>query len=526
MIQYKERSFSTASRSCPVLVIRNFPNQNWNPPLAASVVIPYKVPEFIRLSERLWWDDGIEWQTNFYKSRSSWKPCQHYKCWLADPVDQSPVQYIAWATTSVTDIGSYVDRIGAADRLLAADHSTFRSSFGAFGSHNLGIPSMTVENLDKSFVPPPDGLSTLVKRSLDRMLPNVKAELSLINTIIELKDFSSLPNTIRKLSRYAEDIPVIFKNLKAINSALHGKPPTYFKKPSRALAASISKRLKAVRKSFTGLQGRTLAELLHAPADGFLQVEFNILPLLTDMCGIYLSLSKLEKTMRSLINQQGRHLSKHYTWTWIPSQFAGASTTLNYTLNLGQFAGYTNPPGFTGCTNGYRRSIRMTREVMIDQPAVFHAEIEYSYSLSSFQNEHARLLTLLDYLGVNLNPMIIWNAIPWSFVVDWFIGVNRWLDGRKILNMEPVVAISRYLWSVKTKRRIRTSFDTSTNDPLSPPLNRTWLPDLYEETYRRDVRLPTATDSFFGSSLSSTELTLGGALVFARRRRQNTRMRG
>jgi len=193
---------------------------------------------------------------------------------------------------------------------------------------------------------------------------------------------------------------------------------------------------------------------------------------------------------------------------------------------LGQFAGYYNPPGYTGVEKAYRRSINITREVIVQELATFHAEMEYSFTLSSFQNEHARLLTFLDTMGVNLNPMILWNAIPWSFVVDWVINVNRWLDGRKVLNMEPTVAISRYMWSWKYSRRVRVRFDSNTNDSWSPILRTTYLPDLYEEAYRRDVQLPTKSNSFFGSSLNSQELTLGAALVFSRRRRQNTRMRG
>jgi len=523
MIKYKERSINVDASKDLVTVWRNFALQNWNPPLALFVTIPYVVPAYRRLYERMWWDDGRTWSNGFYLSRTSWKPCQHYKCYIADPVDQTPLLRIPWSTTSITDLGSYVDRVGMADRLLAADSSTFRSSFGSFGSHSLGLPSITVENSDQSFVPAPSGLTVLTQRALASMLPTIKSDMSLINSIIELKDFKSFPETLRLLThQWYYDLPAMIKNLSK-TSVFHRVDNSLINVIHHRLNRNV---LKKIRKTFNRLEGKTLAELFRAPADGYLQLKFNIQPLLKDLTSIYNAVSGLEKTLRGLLNHQGRRQTKHFTWKWLPAEFSGPNQTLNYSLNLGQFAGSTNPPGFTGCTNSYRRSLRMTREVIVSTPATFHAEIEYSYMLSSYQVEHAQLLTLLDSMGVNLNPAIIWNAIPWSFVVDWFLGVSRWLGDRKVLNMEPRVGISRYMWSWKYSRRIRTSFDSNTVDGMSPVLPKTYLPDLYEEAYRRDIRMPTRSDSFFGSGFSSDELTLGAALVFARRRHQNTRMRG
>jgi len=526
MIQYKERTINVDAQSNPVKVWINFSPPSWNPPIATPfIIVPYTVPAYSRLYERLWCDDGVEWQTGFYKSRTKWKPCQHYKCYIADPVDQTPLTRIPWSVTSATAYGSYRDDVGLADRLLAADSSTFRSSFGAFGKHFLGLPSFTVENADQSFVPAPLGLSVLTQRALASMLPSVKADLSLINSVYELKDFKSLPHTVHLLNQWVRSLPAMVKNLRSTtlrNSVDIERHPLINLVPHRL----NRKVLKRIRKTFNSLEGKTLSELFRAPADGYLQWKFNIAPLLTDICAIYSAVSGLEKTLRGLINQQGKRRTKHFVWKFLPSQFTGSNQTLNYALNLGQFAGYYNPPGYTGVEKAYRRSINITREVIVQELATFHAEMEYSFTLSSFQNEHARLLTFLDTMGVNLNPMILWNAIPWSFVVDWVINVNRWLDGRKVLNMEPTVAISRYVWSWKYSRRVRVRFDSNTNDSWSPILRTTYLPDLYEEAYRRDVQLPTKYNSFFGSSLNSQELTLGAALVFARRRRQNTRMRG
>lgn len=42
----------------------------------------------------------------------------------------------------------------------------------------------------------------------------------------------------------------------------------------------------------------------------------------------------------------------------------------------------------------------------------------------------------LDALGFELNPKIIWDAVPFTFVIDWFLGVGTWLDRHRIETLE------------------------------------------------------------------------------------------
>jgi len=505
MVKYKERRRFQDRKDLILSVRRDFPFQNWNPPLATVVPLAFYVPRFQNEYERFWEDDGSSWDNGFfvYKKdqfgRYIWKPCQHYLCYTADPIDQTALTKIPWSTDSITALGTYsTGKEGGGDRLLAADHPQFRSLYGTYGEHFAGLPSMTVENKDKSFVADPVGLSTLVEKSLKSTLPGIKSELSLVNSIIELKDFKSLPHTLANIGNVLRKISS-FRRL-------------------------ISKEFSSRLVSHHSLGNLTLAEVFHASADGYLQAKFNVLPLLQDICGIFNACTRLSKTMNRLVQNQGRPQRRHYTYQWLYSQFAGASSELIYLLDQGQFAGSQSPSGETGVYKYLRRQIHVAREVIIQDPSTFHAEIEYNYHFTQYQNEHARILGLLDSLGVNLNPQIIWNAIPWSFVVDWVIGVGQWLGNRKTLNMEPVVNISRYMWSFKSKRRIRISFwDTVSG---GPKITRTWLPDLYESIYRRDVKLPTRSDSLYGSGLSATELSLGVALAITQSFHPKRRLRG
>jgi hypothetical protein len=53
---------------------------------------------------------------------------------------------------------------------------------------------------------------------------------------------------------------------------------------------------------------------------------------------------------------------------------------------------------------------------------------------------------LLDSLGFELNPRIIWDAIPFTFVLDWFFGVGSWLDRFRVDALElPILLVDSYL---------------------------------------------------------------------------------
>lgn len=55
------------------------------------------------------------------------------------------------------------------------------------------------------------------------------------------------------------------------------------------------------------------------------------------------------------------------------------------------------------------------------------------------------LRAYLDALGFELNPKIIWDAVPFTFVIDWFFGVGSWLDRHKYDTLElPISYIGSY----------------------------------------------------------------------------------
>jgi hypothetical protein len=491
MLKYAEKRTSSPQKRSAFTVTYNGTPPSWNPPFAIDIPLDFKIPDITSEFERLLSDDDGD--------QTKWKSCQHYSAWLAYPRGTYSVPF-SWSILSGTAIGSYSTRDDSgAHPLLGVDSSILSNAFGPFGEHSKGLPLMHQDQPDGSFILPPPGVDALVVKSLRTMMPGIKSELSLINSLIELKDFRSLPRLITG----------------------GGGLFSLFKPGSKPLAEPRKgKRLsdfqRSVRRTFGG-SDLTLREGLQLAADSYLQIGFNILPLLSDITSIFRVISRTIGRINDLVDRQGKRQVRHFTYTWYPMHIAGTNLTITYALNEGQFSQYVPTTGETGGYAGHMLGMEFTRDVLVERPAVFHAELEYSYHLTRFQNEHARLLGFLDALGVSLDPAIIWNAIPWSFIVDWLISVSKWLGDRKVLNLGPVINMSQYLWSWKMQRTIRSSF-RSYQVGNCPSVQRTYLPDLNEVAYRRQVGLP-GRSSFETSGLNSNEFSLGVALAITRRKR-------
>lgn len=396
-------------------------------------------------------------------NRRSWKPFEHYSCHADLPGSANVYQYNSgsfypddktYYSALITDarVGYY----GA----YQGNGALVDGPFGDLGRPFVGVDQLYVKRAeDNGFVPAPLILEKLTKQALRSMLPSIKSELSSLNSLYELKDLPSLPRTLRGLAKFA------------------------FSRSSR----------------------KTLRELLRAGSDAYLQAQFNVLPLLSDIASIFKAVSSYERRINDLLRRAGKLQSRHYAYSFDEFPPSADDSSLRYLVS----------PFSTGPEMG--NAVYIHRDVGATH-SQFHAQIEYNFNYTQYQVEHARLLGALDSLGVNINPAIIWNALPWTFVIDWVFGIGRWLDDHKIENMEPKINILRYLWSIKRTRETYLTRRHSRVGSWPCPLQNTGhVSTVYETAYRRSPGLPS-TSLIESSGLSLKEFSLGAALVFSRRR--------
>jgi hypothetical protein len=401
---------------------------------------------------------------NSSKDQHSWKSFAHYKR------EWTPAAMCLWRGAVDNHVDEDIPR--RYDYVQSSNPMAWYC--GEFGEPGYPIDGLLklYDPASDSVVPDPPGLNELNSRARRALLPLIKAELSVLNSIIELKDLKTIDHTLESIVQTGRRL---FLDVK-----IKANP------------------------------GATLRSLLRSSADGYLQEKFNILPLLSDLAGIHSALSATRGRINALVAGQGQTQTRHFAATVdVPSNLVEDKTFYS-PQPLGGYAYACAVP------NGVVSYAR--RYVYVDK-AQFHAEMRYNYNYNAYQLENAQLLGLLDALGFNLNPAIIWNSIRWSFVIDWVLGVSRWLDDRKVLNMEPVINIQDYLWSVTYRRRVLVSrvleretvfHDIGGNEYAKDTQGP--LGSMVETAYRRTAGLPTVS-SITSSGLSLTEFSLGAALV-------------
>jgi len=115
---------------------------------------------------------------------------------------------------------------------------------------------------------------------------------------------------------------------------------------------------------------------------------------------------------------------------------------------------------------------------------------------------------LLDSLGFELNPRIIWDAIPFTFVLDWFFGIGGWLQNFKIDTLElPISYVDSYL---QYKEELIIESRIQLND--DPAYTSTQWPS-WVTTEKFFQRMPIAPDPFTFQGLGWRLPTLNQATL-------------
>lgn len=294
-----------------------------------------------------------------------------------------------------------------------------------------------------------------VDAAMAQMLPSMKPNISLVNSIIELKDFKRLPQSIERAKRFISTLPTWVRRSKN--------------------------------------QRATLRELTRLSSEAYLTHQFAIAPLLSEITAIKAMMNDVRKKLTSLLEEADRIQYKHFMCPLNTSVVP--ITDENYSI-------FENNTG----TAVYRRV-----SYPLDTPT-FRASLKYSYHINTPVKDLMKA-SILDYLGLQLNPQIIWNALPWSFCVDWVLGVNRWLGQFNATNVSLTTSIHRFNYSVKWHRYVEctTRFHTC-QEPLSATVNQY----RHDEVYSRRAAEPDLSRHITLSGLNLKEFSYIGALIGVR----------
>lgn len=320
-----------------------------------------------------------------------------------------------------------------------------------------------------------DGAS-LATRALRQMMPSMNEGTSLVNFVLELKDLRREFTKWKKRYLKTSDTITRFGSRKGA-----ARKKKY--EPKESLSKTLS--------------------------GEYLSYMFGWAPFISDLKGMYDGLKKFKSRLAWFRQNAGKVLKRQYRRI-LPGY---SDYEDSHTFWMGGYC--------SSIPNNSSYPFTWRRKVEWFEGPQYSATLIYRYTIPEMSEAEMKVKGFLDMLGVRLDPSIIWNAIPFSFLIDWVVDVSSWLRSFSVDNLGIKTEILDFCHSLK-------SVQISENycRPFiygSGALPREILTvQSYRSRYERR-RVSPNLYALTGSGINMREASLGTALVLANRK--NKRMR-
>lgn len=310
---------------------------------------------------------------------------------------------------------------------------------------------------------------SLSQSALESMLPSLGGQNSYVNYILELKDFRTLAS---------------------------------------ALTSDVNSKLEKLYALLGfGRRDRPLQRLSKA----YLSYKFGWESLYNDVQSFINSFSNMFRKMDTLVKLADTDLQAHFRTT-----VSGSSSSQTTNFDSGLIGGHGARPGVAG---------RVVVTTLPSDGIKYSATLRYRYPLPPELREvHGRLKGFLDVLGVAVNPAIVWNAIPFTFLVDYFVNVGKWLNRLRIDNIRFQTQIRGFCHSAKITREVKYElqafhgYSDSANNLIRSSSGLHIVDYCRKSSFRRKVGIPNFLTAFQVTGLNPYEFSIAGALAGSKKR--------
>jgi hypothetical protein len=279
----------------------------------------------------------------------------------------------------------------------------------------LGLNDGKITGTHALCVPPSYNMDELAEQALAFMMPKVNSGVSLINSLIELKDLKRA-NPIGSVKR-------IFRKYPELNKLRTPKERKRFKK-----------------------------ELVTRLNNAHLNAAFGIAPFVRDVVNIYDELVSLPSRLAALKANAEKRLVAHYRRVLPDVDGRPARTAWKYATSDLTVSWQNTLKSDCLMAGGLRPTISLTRRCRWVKRPTYHASLRYQYSVPKVDDATAYAQLALDRLGVRLDPSIVWNAIPFTFLVDWVFDVGGYLGTFARDNYQIDVKVREFMHSIAYSR--------------------------------------------------------------------------
>jgi hypothetical protein len=186
-----------------------------------------------------------------------------------------------------------------------------------------------------------------------------------------------------------------------------------------------SQRLQRLRETLTGREKETASQLHNSN----LFIHFGLLPTVADFQAFFTLCKKWTDRY-----DQAKELFRKKHLYHLPAVDAPFLNLFDRTFHSAAYA-----PEATF-------DIRVELSTLVK--ARFHRTLQYQYTAPEFQGWLSRLRQFVDAFGI-LDPSAIWDIVPFSFVLDWFIQVGKWMHNNRPRLFAADIKVLDYCESIK-----------------------------------------------------------------------------
>lgn len=241
-------------------------------------------------------------------------------------------------------------------------------------------------------------------------------------------------------------------------------------------------------------------------ADHFINGQFGWRPFLKDIDDLADNLINYRDKFRRLMDGNGKYQKRERTLF---------KATVDEGMLYSQSGYFGCQPSGTYLNNIFPSSNFSVWTGRVDrvwsEGAFTYYRPEFDVSDPDFYGPWSRLRRHMDIHGMRINPSLLWKVTPWSWLADWFLPINRYIEDMEAVINDGVVA--KYLYVMQSVTKNITSVHQLFGADSGP------VTLMWNRSYTTKTRVGANNPYGFGQSwdgLSPKQLLILGALGITR----------
>lgn len=253
-----------------------------------------------------------------------------------------------------------------------------------------------------------------------------------------------------------------------------------------------------------------ISDLKERISSNFLKIKFGIQPFIKDLKDSCLVYGNFKKRLKFLQDTNKLEFRDRKKMTSEDSLIDGAVLNQYYVSYIKPPIPGPGPPlEFPGIEHQLQ-----TRFIETDAQAMHFATAFISNQLTDLDNVTRQVDAMLGMCGINNLPKIVWNAIPWTWLGEWFVDMDNILEAFEVQPFEGKLVLNRaYLSSkIRVAGQIKTRCVDSEYVPLDVKPGEGLL-RLYDRSARVEMSESFISPRLIPPNLSGSQSAILLALI-------------